>query len=410
MEIIISNKSALEYWRYWRINKNEKITDLESRPRKSMPDSVPNSAEICDVLPTDLSYPLNILVGNQNAKWKSKIIKARVYTGPTPKGCFIRVSDRVAVCAPSFCFYQMACELPLIKLIELGFEFCGSYSLPVGERYSYRPEDEMPDESEDEMLGESEDEMLGESEDKMPGEPEDEMLGESEDKMPGEPEDKMKDESKDKMKYANESLYRQPREYKQPRTYGQPRIYGQPQLTNLKVIKSFTALMKGVNGQKKALRASRYIADGSASPMETKLFMLLTLPYNLGGYGLPAPELNKRIDIGNVVKRGSERYNKGSGKSYYVCDLFWPKAKFAVEYDSDSYHTGADRIARDSKKRFDLETLGIKLITVTSRQIRNIDEFENIAKLIAKRLHKRLWYKEPKFLMAKRELRDLLFE
>ena len=178
-------------------------------------------------------------------------------------------------------------------------------------------------------------------------------------------------------------------------------LYNQPQFTNVKALKAFAARMKGVNGYKKISRALRFIADGSASPMETILFILLTLPYKLGGFGLPAPVLNRRIDIENPAKRGTR-------KTQYKCDLFWPKAHVAVEYDSDFYHTGADRIARDSKKRLDLEAHGVTVIPMTSRQIRNPDELEKLARLIARRLRKRLQYKNPQFKKAQRELRSLL--
>ena len=115
----------------------------------------------------------------------------------------------------------------------------------------------------------------------------------------------------------------------------------------------------------------------------------------------PQPKLNKRIDHGKAA-------GKRSNKAYHRCDLFWPEAKLAVEYDSDEYHTGADRIAEDSKKRVDLGALGIDVVTVTSGQIQSAVEFERLARLIAKKLGKKLRYKNPQFLKAQRELRKLL--
>ena len=112
-------------------------------------------------------------------------------------------------------------------------------------------------------------------------------------------------------------------------------LYGRPQLTNTKKLKTFTARVEGVSGQKNA-------------------------------------------------------HNKSK------------------EYDSDFYHTGANRIAADSKRRLDLAALGINVITVTGGQIRNVSEFENLARLITKTLGKRLRYKMPEFLKAQRELRGLL--
>ena len=320
MEIIISHKSALEYW---RLHRNVRMSDFAKQRRKSPPLSLPYSALMRDLASLGLSHPISVLVGRKNAQWKSKVVRIRVHTGKTPDGCFVSIGDGVDVSAPSFCFFQMAGELPLVKLIELGYELCGSYALPVKSEYS-----------------------------------------------PGQ-------------EYADKTTY------------------GHQQLTSTKALKAFTTRMEGVKGQKKARRALRYIADGSASPMETILSMLLTLPHKLGGYGLPAPKLNKRIDPGKAARQRS-------GKTHYKCDLLWPKAGFAVEYDSDFYHSNTERIVRDSKKRLDLIARDITVITLTSEQLRSTTEFEALAKLLAGKLHRQFRYKNPQFLQARRELRKLL--
>jgi len=364
MEIIISHDSALAYW---RLHGNTNIADLVRQRRKSLQACLPNHTFIKEAATYGLSHPIDVLVGSYNARRKSEIVRSRMYTGPTPKGCFVKISDELTVCAPQFCFYQMADELPLVKLIELGFELCGTYSLAAGIRHDST--EDRSSESKDALFENSHITEHSNSDDNS-YEAED-VLFEYSYESEGNP------ESVDKT------------------------LYGHPPLTSVKEIKAFIAHMKGVSGQKKSKRALNYIADGSASPMETILSMLLTLPQKLGGYGLPAPEMNKRIDVGSRTKTQSK-------KAYYICDLYWPKAKLAVEYDSDSYHTGTDRIASDSAKRLDLDALGINVITLTSRQIRNPAVFESITKLIAKKLGKRLRFTNPQFKAVNRKLRDML--
>ena len=322
MDIIISHESALEYWRLYGVAK----IDPSARLRRATPPAdLPAIKSVRGQLPSGLTFPVNLMVRNQNTKRKSETIKLHVYTDKMPDGCFVSVGGGVAVCSPSFLFLQMAGELPLVKLIELGLELCGTYSLPVIDDY-YGSGEEAVDRT----------------------------------------------------------------------------LYKQPQLAGVKTLTSFVTRMEGFHGRKKALRALRYIADGSASPMETILFMLLTLPHKLGGYGLPAPELNRQVDLMTTYKNRLK-------KAYYKCDFFWSKAGLAVEYDSDYYHTGADRIASDSKRRFDLAAHGVTVITVTTGQIRNDTAFESLAKLIAEKLRRRLRYENPQqFIKAKRELRKLL--
>ena len=62
-------------------------------------------------------------------------------------------------------------------------------------------------------------------------------------------------------------------------------------LTSAAALRRYLSRAEGVRGRKRALEALRFIADGSASPMETVLTMLLCLSTALGGYGLPLPRL-----------------------------------------------------------------------------------------------------------------------
>ena len=133
------------------------------------------------------------------------------------------------------------------------------------------------------------------------------------------------------------------------------------------------------------------------------MVMLLTLPYQLGGYKLKTPMLNGRATPTRAAK-------SSSSKTFYACDLYWPDANVAAEYDSDAYHTGPKRIASDSKRRNSLASMGINTITVTNHQLRSTVEFEKIAKQLAKHLGKRLQFKNPGFIKARNGLRNLLLQ
>ena len=95
------------------------------------------------------------------------------------------------------------------------------------------------------------------------------------------------------------------------------------QLTSKKKLETFLNRMPGVKGRKNALRALRYVGDGSASPMETRLTMLLSLSFLLGGYGFPLPELNAHIIPAKTARRTAS-------KTFYSCDLYWSEYDLAV--------------------------------------------------------------------------------
>lgn len=174
-------------------------------------------------------------------------------------------------------------------------------------------------------------------------------------------------------------------------------------LTTVEELRSLVDRIGRVHGLENARRALRYVVPRSASPMETVLVLALCLPVALGGYGLPAPLLNHRIDVAPWAR-------DASGKLYYVCDLFWPDVLLIVEYDSDMFHTGADRIANDAIRRNALTFMGMTVITVTRRQLLNPVELDRVAHVIAKGLGKRLREQGEDGWRKRRDLMDQLLQ
>jgi len=193
-------------------------------------------------------------------------------------------------------------------------------------------------------------------------------------------------------------------------------------LTSVAGLASYTAKAAGLKGRKNALRALRHIANGSASPMETVLTMMLTLPYRLGGYGLSLPRLNCLIDTtANTGKSAGKSAGKAAGKSTgkaagkstgksasnvkYYGDLYWPEKQVDVEYDSDVYHTGSDRIAKDAVRRNALTGAGVKVVTVSRMQITDTARLREFAEILAGLLGKRLQYPKKEFDHLHKKLR-----
>lgn len=320
MEVFISHASALQYWRLHGKTKGDKRQLISRRrpPTNQQDVFAVHNGHICG-----LSLPIDTIVSTKEARRWSQVVRPHVFSAVIPDYSLLSIGNGILVSSPEFCFFQLADKLPLIKLIELGFELCGTYSLP-----------EMGSQGEHSVT----------------------------------------------IKEGK---------------------YGVAPLTSTKKLSTFVTHMAGVRGRNKALRALKYITDGSASPMETKLTMLLTLPYMLGGYGFPMPKLNSRVEPAGSAKRATN-------KSYYSCDLFWADLNLAVEYDSDTYHTGSERIDSDSRRRNTLLSVGVTVIAVTSKQIYSLADFEKAARLIAINMGRRLQYKNPGFTTAQLELRRTL--
>lgn len=68
-------------------------------------------------------------------------------------------------------------------------------------------------------------------------------------------------------------------------------------LTDKKQLSAYVDLLGHRHGLTVARKALRLVAEGSGSLRETSLFLALTAPARLGGYGLRRPELNAKVSI-----------------------------------------------------------------------------------------------------------------
>lgn len=159
-------------------------------------------------------------------------------------------------------------------------------------------------------------------------------------------------------------------------------LRGFSQTSPLLSVNSLSKFLERASGLRGAVRTSgnlRHSSDGAASPMEAQLAMVLTFPRRLGGYGLPKPRLNYAISLkgpqGSKITRHA-----------ITVDFAWPKHRVALEYDSDMFHTGAEKIAEDSERRNDLGLLGWSTHTVTRKEMASISKMDKIAASLVRRL------------------------
>ena len=160
-------------------------------------------------------------------------------------------------------------------------------------------------------------------------------------------------------------------------------LYGQSPLTTPRRIAALLDRVEGFHGLTLARRACSYLVAGSASPMETALYMLLCLPRNLGGYGLPRPVLNVRRRV--TVLAGSFTLSKT-----LVPDLFWPAAMLDVEYDSEEFHASPECLLKGARRALALRSMDVEVIAVTKDVVYDEDSFDALVRLIAKALGVRL--------------------
>ncbi|MCR5845013.1 MAG: endonuclease domain-containing protein [bacterium] len=149
-------------------------------------------------------------------------------------------------------------------------------------------------------------------------------------------------------------------------------------LTNTERIGTLLAASSRVPGLRNALRALKYVVEGSRSPMETMTCLLLALPGALGGYGFERPVMNAHIDLDDEARMVAQR-------SYCEGDICWPEHKLDIEYHGE-VHADAARMRSDFGRAIGIERMGWRVLTVTSAQVLDMDRFEVVAREVARRM------------------------
>ena len=168
-------------------------------------------------------------------------------------------------------------------------------------------------------------------------------------------------------------------------------------ITTKKKLMTFLARAKGHRGYRKALRAVQYVENGSASVMESLAYMILTLPNALGGYGLNGAVFNHEIIL---KEEGRTRL----GHLRCFTDLYYTKAKLAVEYESFSYHSSPLEQGKDAVRAAILERQGIDVMHLSTVQLYDKYACRDFACNLSSRIGKRISIRTKKF----NEMHDLM--
>ena len=159
---------------------------------------------------------------------------------------------------------------------------------------------------------------------------------------------------------------------------------------------------QGLNGLSLARKVAQYLSTGSASPMETKLYLLLCLPLQYGGYNLGRPELNPEIPL-DPAEREILRNTK------IKPDMLWRQKGLVVEYDG-SQHEEERQSKYDALRITVLEGKGYTVRRVKRHQLYNSLAFDSFATSTAELLNVRKRPITLKHQLAREALRKALLD
>ncbi|GJC76904.1 hypothetical protein Aeq9CBH6_22390 [Adlercreutzia equolifaciens] len=73
-----------------------------------------------------------------------------------------------------------------------------------------------------------------------------------------------------------------------------------------------------------------------------------------------------------------------SGRRTLRCDLFWPEASIAVEYQSREFHSGDLCRIRDSRRTNALQAMGIAVVGLTNNELESVEATDVIVETVRK--------------------------
>jgi hypothetical protein len=117
---------------------------------------------------------------------------------------------------------------------------------------------------------------------------------------------------------------------------------GQPSeaITTKQKLSAFLAKTAGHWGHQNAEYAVKHVENGSASIMESIAYMIMGLPHTLGGYGLNGAVFNYEIRL-----KDEAQCHLGQNRCFV--DLYYKKARLAVEFESLAYHNSPSEQGKD---------------------------------------------------------------
>ncbi len=172
-------------------------------------------------------------------------------------------------------------------------------------------------------------------------------------------------------------------------------------VTTRRKLISFLEKTSGHRGHRKALRAIKYVENGSASIMESLSYMILALPCDLGGYGLDGAVFGYKFRLNVEEKR---RLNQNR----CFVDMYYKLAKVAVEYESFTHHSSPAEQGKDAIRSEILRKHGVKVMHLSTIQLYDKDACRDFARNLSVNINNRIRIRSSRFEEMHMLLRELL--
>ena len=319
-----------------------------------------------------LSLPINIAVSSGECDGETRLNKPHRLSASIPPSCLVDLGNGLYVSSPELTFLQLAHSTELPCLIEMMTEACGLYTTVPGTARVALASSKL------ELLSQEEGLSL--------------RFGMN----------MFLDERGSLAARCDSSGEDYPWAPCVDRHGAWTSLWKRPPITSVEDIRRVASDCKGVGGRRVALRAVSHAHEGSGSPLETKVVLLLCLPPLLGGEHFPRPQMNRKIVF-------SERAATVAGMPYCIADLFWESEGTVIEALGEDYHADDRGFVTSTGRGAALEADGYSVLEMTYAQAAHLEQWDTMVDLVAARLSQPTRERSASFLRHRDELHRMLF-
>ena len=173
----------------------------------------------------------------------------------------------------------------------------------------------------------------------------------------------------------------------------------EPLVTKKRMREYIGKLPKRTRGAKLLNRVVELSGERSWSPRETDCFLALSLPPELGGFGLPQPRMNPFDQKDDELE-----------DDRYMVDLCWDDSKAVFEYDGKYDHDTVEKARKDKERRSALASQGYKVIVAVNESVNGEVPYRSKVRQVFGAIGAPMPNFSPKELDAQSALREALFD
>lgn len=149
-------------------------------------------------------------------------------------------------------------------------------------------------------------------------------------------------------------------------------------------------------------QALRMVANGSASPVEARAYLMLCSGAWNGGESWGAPDLNREIVFTSEAAALAH-------STHCYADMLWRDKRSVLEVHGEGFHADEQGFRIATGRTPALESMGYAVGEITDGQMRDLEVFDTLVETLARKLDMPLQPRTPAFLKRRGALHRALF-